>query len=218
MRIRTIVTAAAALALMPAAAMAQVAYNSTPDATWYFGNSTDYSPANSVVLTAGSDQLFLRWHERYPVALAPASAGSVYSFGQNINAPSFDFGFTSGGGLDLQGLDASLTITNIGTGASYTFDPLSDLGDNVISGNSLENSENLSFPFLSGVGFVQGVNDTYRVSLTVQGLASGTQTLSADARVGDGAVPEPASWALMLGGFGLVGGAMRRRKTAVRFA
>ena len=32
------------------------------------------------------------------------------------------------------------------------------------------------------------------------------------------AVPEPASWALMLGGFGLVGGAMRRRKTAVRFA
>jgi len=33
-----------------------------------------------------------------------------------------------------------------------------------------------------------------------------------------GAVPEPASWAMMLGGFGLVGGAMRRRRTAVRFA
>jgi len=32
------------------------------------------------------------------------------------------------------------------------------------------------------------------------------------------AVPEPASWALMLGGFGLVGGAMRsRRKMAVSF-
>jgi hypothetical protein len=32
-------------------------------------------------------------------------------------------------------------------------------------------------------------------------------------------VPEPASWALMLGGFGLVGGALRsRRKAAVRFA
>ena len=36
--------------------------------------------------------------------------------------------------------------------------------------------------------------------------------------VASGAVPEPASWAMMLGGFGLVGGAMRRRKTAVRFA
>jgi hypothetical protein len=34
-----------------------------------------------------------------------------------------------------------------------------------------------------------------------------------------GAVPEPASWAMMLGGFGLVGGAMRsRRKAAVSFA
>jgi hypothetical protein len=32
-------------------------------------------------------------------------------------------------------------------------------------------------------------------------------------------VPEPASWALMLGGFGMVGGALRsRRKVAVRFA
>jgi hypothetical protein len=33
-----------------------------------------------------------------------------------------------------------------------------------------------------------------------------------------GAVPEPASWALMLGGFGAIGGAMRsRRKAAVSF-
>jgi len=33
-----------------------------------------------------------------------------------------------------------------------------------------------------------------------------------------GNVPEPASWALMVGGFGLVGGAMRARKVAARFA
>jgi len=32
------------------------------------------------------------------------------------------------------------------------------------------------------------------------------------------AAPEPASWALMLGGFGMVGGAMRRRKSSVAFA
>ena len=31
-------------------------------------------------------------------------------------------------------------------------------------------------------------------------------------------VPEPASWAMMLGGFGLVGGMMRRRRSAIRFA
>lgn len=34
-----------------------------------------------------------------------------------------------------------------------------------------------------------------------------------------GNVPEPASWAMMLGGFGLIGGALRsRRRMAVRFA
>jgi hypothetical protein len=31
-------------------------------------------------------------------------------------------------------------------------------------------------------------------------------------------VPEPATWAMMLGGFGLIGGAMRRRTTKVVFA
>lgn len=30
-----------------------------------------------------------------------------------------------------------------------------------------------------------------------------------------GAVPEPSSWAMMIAGFGLVGAAMRRRKTAI---
>ena len=31
----------------------------------------------------------------------------------------------------------------------------------------------------------------------------------------DGAVPEPASWAMMIGGMGMVGAAMRRRKSKV---
>ena len=33
-----------------------------------------------------------------------------------------------------------------------------------------------------------------------------------------GAVPEPASWAMMIGGLALVGGVMRRRRTAVQYA
>lgn len=32
------------------------------------------------------------------------------------------------------------------------------------------------------------------------------------------AVPEPASWVMMIVGFGMVGGAIRQRKTAARFA
>src|SRR5690606_12312665 len=33
-----------------------------------------------------------------------------------------------------------------------------------------------------------------------------------------GAVPEPAAWAMMIGGFALAGGMMRQRKSAVSFA
>lgn len=36
--------------------------------------------------------------------------------------------------------------------------------------------------------------------------------------VGVSNAPEPASWAMMLGGFGLIGGALRRRRVAVSFA
>ena len=35
---------------------------------------------------------------------------------------------------------------------------------------------------------------------------------------GGSAAPEPASWAMMLGGFGMIGGAMRARRKAVAFA
>jgi len=69
----------------------------------------------------------------------------------------------------------------------------------------------------------------------VMGFRGGNQSLISDGpdgfyRDGDnagyqllgearqGAVPEAATWAMMIGGFGLVGGAMRRRRTAVTFA
>jgi PEP-CTERM motif len=43
--------------------------------------------------------------------------------------------------------------------------------------------------------------------------------LATDGTVGPGAVPEPATWAMMIGGFGMIGGALRyrRRRTRVAF-
>lgn len=49
--------------------------------------------------------------------------------------------------------------------------------------------------------------------------SSGAILYSTGAATNVPGVPEPASWAMMLGGFGMVGGALRSsRKTAVRFA
>ena len=49
------------------------------------------------------------------------------------------------------------------------------------------------------------------VFLNLQG-----QTVTATDSITLATVPEPASWAMMIGGFGLVGGALRRRQSQVR--
>jgi len=120
-----------------------------------------------------------------------------------------------------------LTVDDLGAHSSYSynaFDPLnfgSNLfNDNYSSNGVVENSARLNFPFVMGGNFDPNANDTYRVTLTVTGLSGGTQSFSTLAQVGSGvgAVPEPASWALMVGGFGLVGGAMRRRTAKAQLA
>lgn len=58
-----------------------------------------------------------------------------------------------------------------------------------------------------GWNFVDGARDN-----------SGYVYTSAQAFAAFGAVPEPASWAMMIAGFALVGSALRRRRSAVSFA
>jgi len=50
----------------------------------------------------------------------------------------------------------------------------------------------------------------------VSGAQINLHTLALDGTMA--AVPEPATWAMMIGGFALAGAAMRRRRTAIRFA
>jgi hypothetical protein len=54
--------------------------------------------------------------------------------------------------------------------------------------------------------YVEQADGTYQMVATVKGATY-------DDPSAPGALPEPSSWALMLGGFGLVGAAVRRRKT-----
>lgn len=70
-------------------------------------------------------------------------------------------------------------------------------------------------PGTAGLVNITGLNLT-GTSHTIQFLGQGNGAwtfISEVSFAGTSAVPEPASWALMIGGFGLVGVALRRRRT-----
>ena len=90
-----------------------------------------------------------------------------------------------------------------------------------VGGSVIWNQPSQQIEASDGSLFTVAFNDLSGVTFGNSAFASVTITLDrvglpADQTLG---VPEPASWAMMLTGFGLVGGAMRaRRRTSVRFA
>jgi hypothetical protein len=65
-------------------------------------------------------------------------------------------------------------------------------------------------------GLISTTRIAYATSIVDRGIIE--DTAIDNVRIGEGAgaaVPEPASWALMIAGFGLAGAALRRRRTAL---
>ena len=197
---------------------AQVVYDANPTVAFTYGAGNDYTPANAVVLTTPASvgdipasELALRAH--VPLASAASTGGTgIYTFALGSDV-SFDFSVF---GAALTG--ANVTVTNLMTGddASYL---AALLGTTQLSG-ALQGSQRLSFGFLNGtfgadndINFDANQNNTFRIDLT-----GGGQTISAYAQLGTGAVaaavPEPATWAMMLIGFGAMGVSLRRRRRA----
>jgi hypothetical protein len=97
-----------------------------------------------------------------------------------------------------------LTIDAGQTKALYIFDFSGEQNYN----NGFETHSNADLTFAGGRGNYGFFDDT---------LDDRVWSGAVNYNLG-GAVPEPASWAMMLGGFGLVGGAMRSRRRAISFA
>ena len=118
--------ATAAFVSTGAQAAAGLAFNSAPTDGFFYGNGNNYAPANAAVLTtSGGDQLALRWHETF--VNAPASNGNTYSFALGTTPLSYDFGIDNNSGASITAL---LTIKNVGTGASVSYDPLGHMDRN----------------------------------------------------------------------------------------
>jgi hypothetical protein len=114
------------------------------------------------------------------------------------------------------------TIPQNGTGSgsiSTSFSSKNNklvITDLIINGTHYVVPTNGSGQFLavSGIPILSNVMNTIEVIGTTAkfgGTFSGTATFSA-------AVPEAATWAMMLAGFGFVGAAMRKRRTSLTFA
>ena len=72
----------------------------------------------------------------------------------------------------------------------------------------------------TGIAYLSIDSAFYRVSLST-GAASFIDTIGSGPLIGftaTGAVPEPATWGMMIIGFGIVGSTLRRRKTSLRLA
>lgn len=200
--------AAVFFAASPASAQS-ISYDANPTTAFTYGAGNSYTPANATVLTQGDNELAVRFHEAGTPA--PASGGDgIYNFALGTNV-SFDFSIVG----DTSG--ASLLLTNLLTGQTASLNPLS-LGDANGGLPGFQNSEQLGFGFLNNsgpfagccgnLGFNANVDNTYRLD-----LIAGGNTVTSYAVLGAGApaVPEPATWAMMLLGFGGIGFQLRRQ-------
>jgi len=126
-----------------------------------------------------------------------------------LDINSLTFGLVGGGTFN----DVEFNLFK-GSATSVNFSVVDDSGQTFNFSNSIGNGGNF-FAF-------RGINGESIRSITFSGVGGGFESLRQVRLIGEtrvSPVPEPASWAMMIGGFGLVGGAMRRRRSAaVTFA
>jgi hypothetical protein len=97
-----------------------------------------------------------------------------------------------------------------------------DVGDvRVFSGATLLGTVDImsdAAPFTPGLIDLGAFSNITRIEIVNITDAAGLGFDDFTFTVGAGAIPEPATWAMMIGGFALVGASMRRRRTAASFA
>lgn len=116
----------------------------------------------------------------------------------------------------------TFTIPQIGVGSGSISTSFSSSSNKLTITSLLINGVSYPVPFtgsgqsatVGGIPILANVLNTIEVKgFTLRsGSYSGTATFQA------AAVPETATWAMMLGGFGLMGATMRRRRTSLTFA
>ncbi len=136
-------------------------------------------------------------------------AFNIATGAQTYNAGPLNFG-TDGIGIILSGTLAGNLITNNTNGTLALINPLTNVNTIIATGGSY--GDLTGFDANNGTMFINQSNALLRLSLGGSGIGGGGTTTAPT----NGTVPEPATWALMLVGFGLTGAAMRRKQAQPR--
>ncbi|UAK26405.1 PEPxxWA-CTERM sorting domain-containing protein [Sphingomonas nostoxanthinifaciens] len=163
------------------------------------GVATDFASSPFSFTVDGSTFTFSGTGDIFgPTAIQTSGGAAVNSFGGFLGIP----------------VEPTSYFVDRGTVSFGPGDPFASFG----SGAAVPYSNGNNF---IGLRATQNGADYYGYAFTTDSVlnAYAFETAPGTAITASTAVPEPISWSLMVGGFGLVGAAMRRRRVAgVRFA
>lgn len=167
---------------------------------------------------------------------AASAAPLVYSVGADYSASPFTFDF-AGSSFTFSGTGDFSQPTAVQTGGTGMINTIfgspttyfTDRGTVTFGPDQQYGAFADATPirFSNGNNFIglsatRGADTFYGFAYTTNNVLNGYgfESTAGTAITATSAIPEPATWALMIGGFGMVGGTMRRRKvnTTVRFA
>jgi hypothetical protein len=174
---------------------------------WFDSNGTHYNAWTNYFTGSatswGSTTEYRSFFSFFPT-------GTVTSASLTIgNALTGGYGNATGRPLELTLYDVTSSIVGLQqyNGAQGIFD---DLGSGAVLGKITVSAAAAGYTIELNQAGVDAINAAY----------AGVGPFTVGARLTASPVPEPAAWALLLGGFGLMGGALRtrRRRMTVRYA
>jgi len=145
------------------------------------------------------------WGSNGSETMDPGAAAVFHNYSNSITTVTK----VGGGIFDLNSIDLA-DVYNNGFGGDVLLTFTDGMGTT---------SQNVTLDNLVG-GQTFALNRNGLTAFTMQGVTTQGGWLQFDNVVvnGQGAVPEPSAWALMILGFGVVGPGMRRRSVGTRFA
>ncbi len=214
---RLVAMIAGGMALVPAAATAAVlndggfeaqAAASGRDYCYFFATAGGRGPCASGAWT-GENGGGLQIETNQPWPGVPSPDGNYYGFVQGLGSLSQTFSVAASGNYLFSWLDAGRPLNGSSQGNQTYAVTLTDLTTSAVT-NLFGGATTNGSPWTArSSGALLSTGTQYRLTFTGQAI-SGDQTAFIDA-VSVAAVPEPATWMMMMAGFGVAAFALRRR-------